>query len=487
VKKNMILESLKSRKLRFGGYATLMILAVLAVVIVINVLVGRIPGRLDLTQNKIYSLSPETYKVLDGLKTDVTVTTIGRVDGEDPTVKAILAKYAARNRHVKLQTIDPEMNPGWTKQYDPNGQGLSTGSLVVAAGTKYKTIGPYDMYNYDTSNYDPTNPNSQPQITSLSAEQRLTSALMFVTAEKNITLYSLEGHGEQTIDSLGLSTLVSNDNYAVKTVSLLTQTAVPAEANVLLILAPKTDLSAEDTDKVRSYLAGGGSAVVMMDVLTKANQFPNLAGILQTYGVEVQSVVVIEGDQNKTVGQNPVYLVPTLEYHDILSPLRSNNYDIVMPGAQAIKTVELKKKTLKIEPLLSSSSKSYGRPDITKSRSLARQTGDLSGPFTLAVAITDPAADPSKQDTKLIVVGNVQFLAPSLSAQVPGNDDFFMNSLAWLRGQKDTITIRAKSLQTMRLSLSNLQALIFSGIVVILLPLLVLGSGFIVWMRRRHL
>ena len=73
-------------------------------------------------------------------------------------MKTILAKYAAHSRHVKLQTVDPDMNPGWAKQYDTTGQGLGAGSLVVAAGKKFKTIGVYDMYNYDTSNYDPTNP-----------------------------------------------------------------------------------------------------------------------------------------------------------------------------------------------------------------------------------------------------------------------------------------------------------------------------------------
>jgi ABC-2 type transport system permease protein len=486
VKKNTLFESLKSRKFRFGGYATLLILAVLAVVIVINVFVGKIPGKLDLTQNKLFTLSPETYKALDALKGDVTITTIGRADNADPTVTAILAKYAARSHSIKLQNIDPEMNPGWTKQYDPNGQGLANGTLVVASGAKYKTIGQYDMYNYDNSNYDPSNPNSGPQLTSISAEQRITSALLFVTAAKNVTLYALDGHGEQTVDSLGLSTLVGNENYAVKSVSFLTAKAVPADADVLLVLAPKNDLSADDAAKVRAFLDGGGRAVFMFNVLTTDNQFPNLMAILQSYGVQVRSVVVVEGDQNKVAAQQPLWIIPSLEYHDILAPLRTNNYQLVMPAAQMIQTLDLKKRTLKIEPLLTSSANSWGKTDVAHAKTPAREKGDLQGPFTLAVAITDPAPDATKQDTKLIVVGDVQFLAPTF-AQVPGNTDFFMNSLSWLRGQKDTITIRPKSLQTMRLSLSNFQALLFSGIVVILLPLLILGSGFVVWMRRRHL
>ena len=235
------------------------------------------------------------------------------------------------------------------------GRDWAPGTLVVATGKKFKTIGVYDMYNYDTSNYDPTNPNSQPQLTSLSVEQRVTSALQYVTADKNVTAYVLNGHGELTLGTLGMSSAVSNENYEVKELSLLTQNAVPATRSIVLILAPKTDLAAEDAEKLRTWMAAGGRMVVLMDVISPASPMPNLAELLKTYGVEVQSVVVIEGDKNKVAAQNPLFIVPSLEYHDILSPLRTNNYDVVLIGAQAVKTLDLKKKTLKIEPLLTSS------------------------------------------------------------------------------------------------------------------------------------
>jgi len=487
VKKGTIMNSLKSRQFRFGGYATLIILVVLAVLVAVNILVGQIPGKLDLTKNKLYSLSDETYKLLDNLKADVTITTIGKVGSEDGTVSAILAKYASRSRHIKLQTKDPELNPGWTKQYDVTGQGLAAGTLVVAVGTKYKNIGMYDMYNYDTSNYDPSNPNSQPQLTSLSVEQRVTSAVQYVTAARNTTLYVLSGHGEQTLDTFSLTSEASNENYAVKDLNLLNTPAVPEDADVLLILAPKSDLPGPDADKVRAYLANGGHAVVLLDLLRKANELSNLADLLKSYGVEVRNVVVMEPDPNKRALQNPFYVLPNLEYHDILSPLRTNNYSVLLPGAQVIQTLDLKKKGLKVEALLTSSAASLGRIDVANNPSGTRLASDLRGPFNLAVAITDPSNDTAKPDTKLVVVGNVSFLAPSLSAQVPGNTDFFMNSIAWLKGQKDSITIRPKSLQTLRLTITDLQARIFSGLVVILLPLLILGAGLVVWMRRRHL
>ena len=482
MKKSTLFDSLKSRTFRFGGYATLLILVVLAVVIVINVLVGRIPGKLDLTQNRIYSLSEETYTHLDGLTSPVTITTVARAGSEDPTVKEILAKYAVRTRHITLATIDLDRNPGWARQYDPTGQGVGPGSLVVASGKKYKTIGPYDMYNYDTSN-----PSQQPQLTSLSVEQRVTSALLFVTADRNITLSVLQGHGEQTLDSLGLGTAVGNENYAVKNLSLITENSVPADADILLILAPKTDVSSQDADKLRAWLEKGGRAVILLNVLTRDSALPNIEGILQSYGVQVQNVVVVEGDQNRVAAQNPLYVIPTLGLHDILAPLRTNKYDIIMPGAQAIQTLDLRKKGLKIEPLLTSSDRSYGKRNIANAKTVAKEPGDLAGPFTLAVAITDPASDASRKDTKLIVAGNIQFLGQGLTSQVPGNGDFFLNGLGWLREQKQSITVRAKSLLQMRLSMGNLTALLYAGLVVIVLPLLVLGTGVAVWARRRHL
>jgi len=482
VKKTSLFNSLSSRKLRFGGYATLLIVAALAIVVVINVLVQQVPGKLDLTKNHLFSLSKETFKVLDGLSKDIAITMVARAGSEDPTVKEILSKYAARSHSIKLQTQDPERNPGWSKQFETNGQGPGPGSVVVSSGPKFRTIGQYDMYNYDYSN-----PNQEPTLTSLSVEQRMTSALLYVTATKNVTIDVLQGHGEQTLETFGLATAVGNENYEVKPLNLVTVPAVPTDADILLVMAPKTDISSEDDAKIRTYLANGGRAVFLFDLLKNDNALPNLAGLMKSYGISVHSMAVVEGTQNARVAGLPLGIIPKLEYHDIVSPLRTSNVFMLLPFSQSIETLSLKKRSLKIEPLLSSSNNSWGKKDVTNIKSLEKQGGDAQGPFTLAVAITDPASDPSKKDTRLIVVGSASFLAQSFWTQVPGNADFFLNSLGWLKGKTEEITVRPKSVLTMRLGLNNLQALLFSGIVVILMPLLVLGAGFTVWIRRRHL
>ena len=46
----------------YGGYATLLTAFVLAILVVVNLVVGQIPYKLDLTQNQMFSLSDQTKR-----------------------------------------------------------------------------------------------------------------------------------------------------------------------------------------------------------------------------------------------------------------------------------------------------------------------------------------------------------------------------------------------------------------------------------------
>ncbi len=71
----------------------------------------------------------------------MTITTVSKEENQDPTIKEILAKYADRSRHIALKTVDPEGAPAGRASTIPTSQGLAPGSLVVASGKKFKTIG----------------------------------------------------------------------------------------------------------------------------------------------------------------------------------------------------------------------------------------------------------------------------------------------------------------------------------------------------------
>lgn len=473
------LQSSSTKKLRHGGWTALAVVAVIAVAVAVNILVEQVPARLDLTESRIFSLSDETRKVVSGLTADVTITSVTRTQGGDPVVREILGRYARLSPRIHLSTVDPERNPGWAKKYDPEGTGLREGSLVVARGERFRAIDVLAMYNYDMSG-------QQPRLTGLSVEQKVTSAIQYVSASRSVTAYTVQGHGEKTLADYGLAAAVDGENYERRDLNLLTSAAVPADADLLLVLSPRSDFPAPEAEKLRAWLAAGGRALFLLDVQARAGAMPNLAALLQSYGVATGDRMVVEPDPNHAAWDNPLFLVPVQETHEILAPLQAKRYPILMPFAQPLTALELRKRTLKVEPLLRSTEISLAKVTTGEKVRVRREPGDSLGPFSLAVAITDPG-EGGRRDTRLVVVGGSTFLVPEIAAQAPGNTDFFLNSMGWLREKKDTLTIRAKSMINFPLNMDTTLRWVFSAVVVLLMPLLVLGWGLAVWIRRRHL
>ena len=56
-----ILDSFKDKKFKYGGYATLLVAIVLAILVGVNLLVDLVPLKADLTKEQLYSLSEQTY------------------------------------------------------------------------------------------------------------------------------------------------------------------------------------------------------------------------------------------------------------------------------------------------------------------------------------------------------------------------------------------------------------------------------------------
>ncbi len=480
--RNRILDSLKSPKFRFGGYATLITVAVVAVLVVINVLVDQVPAKLDLTSEKLYSLSDQTLKLLQGLQKDITITTLGKEGSQDATVKEVLGRYATASRHVKLASVDPELNPGWAKQYSASTD-MTAGSIVVdAGGGRNRTISQYDLYSVD---YDQQT--GQYQLTGLTVEQRVTSAISFVTETSNVVIYTLKGYGADTLATYTLTAPVENLNYATKDLDLVVDAAVPPDAGLVLLLNPRTDIPKAEAAKLQTYLAGGGRLLVTVDLQRLPESTPNLEELLHNYGLNFKRMLVVEGDTSRHASGAPYYLLPNLEYHDILSPLKNNNIPVLLPGAMAIGQESLKKTSLKIENLLTTSGAAYGKADYATAATIERQPRDQAGPFTLAVAVTDPAAQTGGRDTKLVVVGSGNFVQSTITQQLPGNSEFLLNVVSWLGEKTEDISIRPKSLMTYALRINAMWGLLLSGAVVLLIPLGVLGAGLAVWLRRRHL
>ncbi|MER3424987.1 MAG: hypothetical protein C4293_18920, partial [Nitrospiraceae bacterium] len=107
------------------------------------------------------------------------------------------------------------------------------------------------------------------------------------------------------------------------------------------------------------------------------------------------------------------------------------------------------------------------------------------GPFMLAVASTPrDAVKDMKGSPRLVVVGDSDFVS-NLYIHFSGNRDLFLNMINWLDQGLDTFTVRPHAAKVSPIILSEDQSKLLFVIPVVVLPVVVMGTGWTVWWYRR--
>lgn len=462
-------KSFKSKRFRYGGYSALLTIVVIGIVISANLIVNKLDLKYDMTKDKLFSLSDQSYKILGNLKNNVKIIGFYEAGKENESIKEVLSKYKKASKKVSVEFKDPVMYPEVAKKYSKDGKDLTAGTLVVQSGNKYKTIDPDSLVNINYS----TN-----QVESYAVEQSITGAIMYVTSDKNYSIYNLKGHNEETL-STTISSAIENENYTINDVDLLTQNLDISKSNMVMIINPQRDLSNDEYQKISKFFKSGGRGIFIMGLLR--NNLPNFNKLFSDYGLGLEKSIIVEGDSKYSL-QNPIYLVPEMQSHEIVDPLISSQLSVITPVAFPIKQLSVKNKSIEIEPLLLTTKNSWGKKNLDATTA-QKENGDEGGPFNVAVAVTD-----SSTNAKLIIVSSGAFVDSSLvSSNRIGNVDFFMNSINWTQGNKENISIRPKSASSTYLNMNGFGQLMCSGLVIIIIPLIILVLGIAVWIRRKNL
>jgi len=472
-----IRESFKTRQVKYGGYAALMTLAVIAALILVNLIVGQFSPQVDLTYNKLYSLSEQTLQVLETVKAPVRFYGLWRPGEENEDVINVVNLYLAKNRNISLELIDPDRNPGFVVRYDREKQGISRGSLIVEGEKGFRIIAPGDMYDISQSQ------SGGSSITGIAVERRITSALLYAGTGVTPVIYEISGHGEYPLSALGMQDVVERENFTLKSLNLLVA-AIPSDASALILNNPQRDLAAAEAEKLLKYLEQGGRLLVMANY--RIGELSNLNEVLASYGLAFIYGIVHETD--------PYYVAidastewPDLSDHEITKPLADKTKTpVVLVEAMALSLLDTKRRTVEISPLMTSSTSAFLRTNLDES-SAAKVPSDISGPFILGAAVKDPSWIQNNEPQARIVVIGSGFLLNIAAMGFDANRDIFMNSLTWLEDRPETISVRSKSVFILPLRLNLVQIVIFGALFILVIPAAFFISGLVIWLKRRHL
>ncbi len=473
-----IFKSFSDKKFKYGSFSTLMIIFVIAILVTVNLVVGQLKLSYDLTADKKYSISDRSKEILSGLQEEVTLYVLFRTGQENSYYKDLIDQYGNASSKINIVYKDPYLYPQFVESYAKDGESILQDSVIVESSKRHKVVHAKDMltYDYDYNTFEQ-------YLKSIDAEPQITNAIRYVTDENTSVIYTLTGHSEPPIDD-AMKKLIDYANYEIKELDLLTKESVPKDADILFVTTPARDWTAEEAQKVKDFLEDDGRAIFFVDyTLTPV---PNLQSVINSYGVNFSDLLVVEGSTSNYLMSNPTNLVPTLQKHEINNAIISKGYMVFAPISRAIERTDIKKNSVTIDSLLKTSNQAYGKKS-ENSKSVNKEAGDASGPFDIALAITDSYYTSEQHTTKMVVVGTSYILDEAANSYVKGtNGDFVVNAINWLQDKNDNIYIMPKTSSYTQLVMSQSQAFTIMFIVVIALPLAIFITGLVIWLRRRN-
>jgi ABC-type uncharacterized transport system involved in gliding motility auxiliary subunit len=456
-------DFLGERSTKYGASTIVASLLFIGILAALNYLSTRYHHRFDLTEARVHSLSPQSAQVVGKLDRDLRLQAFVE-GGINPELRDLLDSYKFASGKVSYQMIDPDRQPELAEQYRI---------------TAYNTV----HLEYGESSTTVTQP----------TEEAITNAIIKVTRAEQQTVCFIEGHGEPDIDEVqdarGLSqakAALTNENYEVKKVLLLNQESVPSECSAVIVAGPVKPYTDHELKALEAYLQGGGRALFMLPPRAAAEFQPFLA----RWGVKIGDDVVV--DQVLRLFQGPALglepLIETYAAHEITRDLTGRT---IFPMTRSVQKDGTDRPGIQVTEIVTTSPSSWAETDMAglfERREAAFDAGsDRKGPISIAVAVEANLKEMDGEkdgEARLVVFGSAQYAENRNLDGTFYNRDLFLNTVGWLVGQSDLLSIRPRTLRASRVSFSQEEGTSIFYLSVLVLPELLLIAGLAVWWRR---
>ncbi len=481
---------------RLGSWTMAMILILLAVLVVINLLVGALPRsltRFDTTADRRYTLSATSENFLKSIDRDVNLIVVSQGGTITATLENFLDRYTAANSRIRVKIVDPLADPTALDRYS---EIVSTGRyIIVESDLRYYTVDTLemetvyledlgmsiDLYTYEEIMEDDSLVSAYYQYYGVdmtnatqyfNGEQQITSAIEYVVCEDMPHLYVLSGAGGNEL-SATLSELMDSCLLPCESLALEVGDSIPESASCVIVQAPSYDLTTSTADALIEYLERGGSMIL----LTTPDQtdMPNLMRVAKTFGVyPTTGGVLHEGNANKYIGADTV-LKPTVNAnHELTYTAYSNNMAMVMPSAHGILSEETLPDGVSVTELFNATD-AY---TVTSDGSETDWGKVATGIF----------AENSETGARLLWFASADAFSDT-SASTYGNGSFYYFAMG-AGAMNDKYTSALTAIEAMETVESRLTVSEFSyralGIVMsLVIPIGLLSCGIVVWVRRR--
>lgn len=483
--------------------------------------------RIDLTSNKIFSLSKASKKLVSKFDDTILIRAVFSKVLPDQFkfirlyVEDLLKEYRAASRgKIKFEFIDPQQPRAKIKETDIHSMGIIPVEFTVLERDKFEVKKGYmgiAMLYKDKKEVIPVISNIE------TLEYDISSALKRLTLKDKKKIGILSSYRANTLSNEKFSQLRQQIYKLYNFSEIEISSESLKDKDGLLIIAPKANFDEKELFYLDQYILSGKPVAFLMDRYDinlqtfwayKINS--NIFDLLSHYGVDFDEGMIADYQcQRVSITSRQMFFVMTnivdYPYMPIITklhkthPLVKNTKQIVMPFVSSIK---IKSNLVDITPtvLMETSKNSFIKKDVFSINPLSvdfRMPKDAQrGPFIVAVELKGRFKsfydDEDKFNKLKISVENrlkqteenqnSRILVLSSGEFIDQEQDFLLSIIDYLAQEQDLLDIRSKNVAPQPLkNISPFLRVIVRYIIIVVPSLLVICFGLFRWYLRRKM
>lgn len=469
---------LTGRKSRLGANALLYIVVFVGIIIAVNWLAFRHNKRWDLTEQGVYSLSPESRKVIQDLQKPLKI--VGFKVQENPqALNDIIELYKTENpAKVDTSVVDPRAKFNLVEQYE-----MKQGNVIYIEYGEGKKKGISRVND--------------------ASEETITNAIVKLTRGDAKKVYYVIGHGEPDVKAEGGTGALENsatmfgqflqdEHVQVDTLLLGRQEKVPDDAAAVILVAPKKPLLPQERDLLVQYAENGGRLLLFHDPRTTTD----IKDIASKFGIAVGDDIIVDQQvrlfAGPSLGVQPI--AQTYSLHPITKSFNQETvtvYNLASSVTAANSKPSDNSKTW-VE-LVKTSPTSWAEKNLaaifdSSEPTAQKDADDIQGPVSIAASyenqIKGEGDAKSTKATRVVVFGDSDFIRNGSIGRFY-NRDLVLNAVNWLSGEEGGLSIRPRSMRASAAPIrSDTYKTILAGSFAIIELILILG--LLVWWSRKE-
>ena len=447
--------------------------------IILSILIGwfgtSIKGRLDLTGDKLFTLSPATEEIIGQLDDLLTIDV-----------------FMTSDPPVQIAPVSRDMN-----DFLHDVESSSNGMIKVArhypdddekAFVKSKNAGisPMEFTTISQGEYQSKRGylgmvltyldrrERLPKIQTVDGfEYRLASLMNKILDDRSDkkTIGFLTGHQEMEPGNLQYFASILNEQYQVK--GIPTEEGLPINLesiDILMIISPKSRIGDTHRNSIIEYIGSGGKAFIAIEpILIDYNQWAGISNrdsaadlILSEFGISIESDLVFDIQSNEPIaldgGAGSVLRsYPYWVKADVVDPkIGGEVQSVVIPWASTLGILNLPDSPFTVSPLISTTEYAYIDMDMrnlrTNSPAFFQVSPDNQVLSDLAVALEH------RNGSRLIITGDADWIADGTVRNVRNSADNFLlalNLVDWLAQEDNLASVRTKIISERNLVFSS--------------------------------